>query len=165
MVSVDSDSAARPKTNVGLWLEATLRRDDAEAERLLLTLNEGKQGWNDQEPGVVEAACDISVQRLFAMPPDSRMLNDFATEIHRKTAPSDPLEILTVSNLEGAVRHSLDSSYPLAGLSQQRETILRLTIVGECVRMLNLRPEENTELVVAAESLAIRRGYSPPLVL
>lgn len=54
-----------PSTAVGVWLRASLLDQRELRRKLTTTLNNGKPGWNDDEPAVVEAACEIAVREFF----------------------------------------------------------------------------------------------------
>jgi hypothetical protein len=61
-----SEFSGGPRTCVGRWLCAGLRGESKDYNRLAHTLNRGQKGWNDDEPAVVEAACEMAVRRFFA---------------------------------------------------------------------------------------------------
>ena len=49
---------ATPRTVVGMWLRAGFLLETEKRNRLASTLNGGTDGWNYDEPAVVEAACE-----------------------------------------------------------------------------------------------------------
>ena len=56
---------AGPSTVVGKFLRAALLDQRELRRQLTTTLNNGKPGWNGDEPAVVEAACEIAVREYF----------------------------------------------------------------------------------------------------
>jgi hypothetical protein len=64
-VGPPAEAAPEPRTVVGRWLLAGLLNQRGERDRLLPMLNGGQSGWNYDEPGTVEAACEIAVRRYF----------------------------------------------------------------------------------------------------
>lgn len=63
---VTCSSGCGPRTYVGRWLLALLMHDPELREQLRSTLNGGKEtGWNDDEPAVIEAACELAFRLFF----------------------------------------------------------------------------------------------------
>src|SRR5260370_27852389 len=63
--STHPGSSAAPRTHVGRWLRAAMLGQRELRDRLLLTLNGGSKGWNDDEPAVVEVAAELVLRRYF----------------------------------------------------------------------------------------------------
>src|SRR5689334_23046197 len=80
-----SDVSGGPRTHVGLWLRALLRRDSEAYRRLVHKLNRGEKGWNADEPAVVEGACQLAVRQFFGtyhhVP-----IDDFVTDMRSRIA-------------------------------------------------------------------------------
>ena len=58
---------AGPASVIGRWLRALIVRDAEALRDLAARLNGGKLGWNRDEAGVVQAACDLAVARYSAV--------------------------------------------------------------------------------------------------
>jgi hypothetical protein len=59
-------AVAQPRTVIGRWMHALAVGEDEERNRLQSLLNGGKAtGWNNDEPGVVQAACELAARRYF----------------------------------------------------------------------------------------------------
>jgi hypothetical protein len=58
-------------------------------DQLVSTLNGGSRGWNDDEPAVVEAACELTARRYFGDAPDDEKISDLARMFMEATADAD----------------------------------------------------------------------------
>jgi len=80
-----------PSTVVGVWLRATLLDQRELTRQLNTTLNYGKPGWNDDQPAVVEALCEIAVREYFDVDYDVRAIAPFVSrmrsQIHSVAPP------------------------------------------------------------------------------
>jgi hypothetical protein len=87
----EPERSGSPRTCVGLRLRAGLRGDNADYSRLARMLNRGQKGWNEDEPAVVEAACQMAVQQFFAshghVPVDA-FVADMRQRIAKESMPS-----------------------------------------------------------------------------
>ena len=155
----------RPRTYIGLYLDATYHHRTEEAKQSLPKLDEGPAGWDPEMASVVEAACDIGVSRLFPTRPAASAVSDFIGTFAGRAGAADPLEILTHPNLEAIVWHSIDSASPVDDLSEQRRHILRGVVAGRCTVALGLDAAAITQFVIDAEDMAFQRGYRPPRVV
>ena len=77
---------ASPRTDIGRWLEARIVGDEPRAEALRSKLNGGVKGWNDEEPGVVEAACELCLQAEFPTGVSQDVIDARVQEIRDRTA-------------------------------------------------------------------------------
>ncbi len=73
-----ASSWRQPRTTAGLWLRAGVFGDRDSRMRLSKRLNGGKPGWNEDEPAVAEAACELAVGRLFGVGTDEGAVVAFA---------------------------------------------------------------------------------------
>lgn len=167
MPSLRFGARVRPEgkiqTVVGLWLQAMLV-GDAEARRSLTRrLNGGKQGWNYDEPAVVEAACELAVRRFFGSGYDVREITAAvswmrsADQAKGKT-PHGQLE------MEAVIRSALgEADVDIGGIIPPVLMEIRGAALGYAVLKLGLREPEIAELIVEAENVAFKRGWNPPL--
>lgn len=74
---------------MGQWLRAVLLGQTELRDRLRPRLNGGDKGWNDDEPAVAEAACELAVGRFFGSSYDVRAVTAFVAELREATG-NDP---------------------------------------------------------------------------
>jgi hypothetical protein len=154
--------ATQPRTVVGRWLSAGVL-DDADARTCLgHQLNGGVRGWNDDEPAVVEAACEIAVRKYFGPDPAPEAIAAFVSELHRRVKDSrSPLER---HSAEAVVWWALGKrDCEIDGLKRVALFNARgLTAVQICI-WLQLDSSDVEELISDAEVIAFERGWNPPL--
>jgi hypothetical protein len=159
----------RPRTVMGVWLRAAGLGMTEERDRLQSQLNGGKAGWNDDEPGVIEAASELAARRYFG----SRASTDHVAAI--------------AARLEDAVRTGADPRRAASKLPDkaQIEAVIRYASGDHSAVLDNIRPSvvlhargafiffvimkldivfELDRLICDAEALAFARGLNPPLV-
>jgi hypothetical protein len=151
-----------PRTTVGLWLRALLRGDSDGYRRLVAKLNRGEKGWNDDEPAVVEAACQIVVRQYFSTYKHVSVevfVTDMRERMAKKTAPPRKEDI------EAVIKYALNEGAG-APLQIRRGELhqIRGTVTANISDILRLDAKAVDDLVVGAESVALERGYSPPFV-
>ena len=93
--------AARPRTVMGLWLYALLTGDAERRRRLSGQLNGGRIGFNRDEAGVVQAACELAVRQFWGSGYDVRDITEAVTFMRkanqaRGRTPYGQLEMETV---------------------------------------------------------------------
>jgi hypothetical protein len=153
---------SRPRTYIGLWLRASLLGESETYRRLGQRLNGGKAGWNDDEPAVVEAACELAAQQLFGSEYDGQMIADFVsgmrTRITRGKVPPSQEE------MEAAVRAAVgDRNSDSVNIKRSELFNIRVAVLVNISDGLSLDSEAIDVLLVNAEVLARRRGWVPPL--
>ena len=84
-----------PSTVVGVRLRATL----LDQRELTRQLNYGKPGWNDDEPAVVEALCEIAVREYFGVDYDVRAITSFVSRMRSQIHSVAPPEQLATEAL------------------------------------------------------------------
>jgi len=146
-----------PRTNVGQWLKATLLKRPEIARKLTRSLNNGIQGWNEDEPAVVAAAAEIAVHR-FVFPDEASQVR-FVDDIVSGGSASavDAAELLAVLQ---EVLGVLPVSGEISPLVRYRD---HAVLVAQAQRILVLTDRDIAHLIVSAENEAFRRGYNPPL--
>lgn len=151
-----------PRTTVGLWLQAGLREDSDAYWRLAQQLNRGERGWNDDEPAVVEAACELAVRRFFGPNGSGIPVRDFVSDMRRrismlKTPPSQ-------KDMEAVIGSALDNNSPAPTNIGRGELLnIRSAVTVNVSDLLKLDRNAIDKLIFAAEQTAIKRGYRPPV--
>lgn len=130
-------------------------------EQLGLTLNGGKTGWNDDEPAVVEAACELAVRRFFPQDYDVRAITAFVSELRAATGNDPPVEQLKT---EAVIRSALGEADVATGdITPGQKYLMRGRVTGLAVGKLGLNEAGIDQLITDAERVAFGRGWRPPL--
>lgn len=155
-------SSGNPRTNIGRWLHAVLLRQNEQLEPLKLKLNGGKEtGWNDDEPAVVEAVCELAVGKLFGTGYDVRAVTAFVTQLREATAGDSPLDALET---EAVIRRALgDRDVVTEGITAGQKWIIHLAAMGGAIGRLMLGEAEIDQMITDAEKITFERGWNPPL--
>lgn len=149
---------------MGLYLRAVIMRDDAGVlDRLRRQLNNGQRGWNRDEAGVVQAACDVAVRRYFQPEYDIREVTEIVSFMRNANlddgrTPHGQLE------MEAVIRHALgETDVDVKGINAQ----VAFEVQGEVTAVIAWRSKftepQVSELIVEAEQLARARGWNPPM--
>jgi hypothetical protein len=156
-----AEAPPEPRTVVGRWLLAGLLNQVAERERLRPMLNGGESGWNYDEPGTVEAVCEIAVRRYFHRDADVREITAFVSEFRAKIHSIKPPGQLEA---EALVRMALgDPDVVVDNISFTDTFHTQAGVALHVVQKLDLDPPEVRQLVIDGERLAFKRGWNPPL--
>ena len=162
MFSAHSRSAALPRTSVGRWLRAALMRQPALREQLRPTLNGGKPGWNDDEPAVVEAACELAVRRYFTQEYDVRAVADFVAELRLAAGNEPPLDQLRT---EAVIRSALgEGDVVTDDITAGQQFHMRVAVIALLTFRLRLDEAAIDKLINDSERIAFERGWHPALV-
>lgn len=149
-----------PRTHVGLWLGAMLRGDREGRDRLVHKLNRGEKGWNEDEPAVVEAICQLAVRQFFGA--HLVPIDDFVADMCKKISiyRTPPRQ----ADMEAVIRAALDDGPPAPSEVSRSELLnIRSAVTAGITDSLRLDAAAIDHLVAEAESVAMMRGYSPPL--
>ena len=158
----------RPRTVVGLWLRAACLGMTEERDRLSLQLNGGVPRWNDDEPGVIEAASELAAHRYFGSRAGTDQVAATAAQIldadrtgteQRRAASKLPEK----SYVEAVLRYATgDHSAALDNVRPSVALHIRSAFILFVVMKLDIRFELD-RLIRDAETLAVERGLRPPL--
>jgi hypothetical protein len=157
-----SRSSALPRTYVGRWLRAGMLGQQELRDELVTTLNGGIDGWNDDEPAVLEAVCELMVRRYFGALPDDDEISDVARRLEEGTAQAN--RPVGQWQAEAVIRSGLDRSAAAAGMSRAELYLFRSYVIVFIALKLKLAASEVDELLREAERLAFERGWHPRLV-
>jgi hypothetical protein len=157
-----SDSRARPRTNVGLWLQAGLLRQDARRDELRTTLNRGVPGWNNDEPAVVQGAFEIVMRRLFGPEYDIRAITEFVGNV-RAVMDGEP-EVDQVK-AEALIRAALgEAGVDADRINPGERYVLQTILAGGGIFSMGITDEAAVNGIIAeSERVAFEQGWRPPL--
>ena len=157
-----SQSRARPRTYVGQFLRAMLLRQKELRGELQRKLNNGKPGWNDDEPAVVELVFQRILLLFLGEGYDAHDIAEFLDFVELAAAGDPPVDR---SLAEGLIREAMRK--PGAdgkNASPQRKFVLRGLMTGLASLHLELDEGVVDEIIVDSERLAFERGWKPPLI-
>jgi hypothetical protein len=137
-------------------------RDPELRAQLRSTLNGGKEtGWNDDEPAVIEAACELAVRLLFPEDYDVRTITAFVSELRAATGNNPPLDQLKA---EAVIRSALgDADVVIGDITSAQKLHLRISVITLLTFKLDLDEPAIDKLIIDSERIASERGWHPPL--
>jgi len=156
-----SKSPVEPRTCVGKWMLAGLLDRQEERRRFTKMLNNGKTGWNRDEPAVVEIAFHFAMRRLFAEPVDVRQITAFVRDMRSKVRTNEPPDELET---EALIRQTLgEPDVVISDISPENRFRIRGATLVYAVKKLALDVDDIRQLILESEQLAFERGWKPPL--
>ncbi|MBO0806844.1 MAG: hypothetical protein J2P32_00880 [Actinobacteria bacterium] len=137
-------------------------RDPELREQLRSTLNGGKKtGWNDDEPAVIEAGCELAVRLFFPEDYDIRTITAFVSELRVATGNYPPLDQLKG---EAIIRSALGEADVVIGdLTPAQKLNMRIAVTALVTGKLGLDEAAIDQLIADSERIAFDRGWHPPL--
>jgi hypothetical protein len=161
LLLMSARSSPKPRTYIGLFIQASLLRQREERQRLIGKLNAGRPGWNDDEPAVAEAAFELALRRLYPADADVRALTPFVSDLRARVSSVASLDQLET---EALIRKALgDPDVVTSGISQMNAFNIYGGVTQKIIIDNGFSESEIAELVTNAEILAFKRGWSPPL--
>jgi hypothetical protein len=154
--------AASPSTYIGRWLSALVLNDNDSRRELAACLNGGKPGWNDDEPAVLQAVCELALRRFFGESPDMGAVREFVSEMRRKIArgKTPPAQ----ASVEAVIRVALgEEASEISTLKGSELINIRVAVTGAICDLLNLSDRQINEMIIAGENMAKARGWAPPI--
>jgi hypothetical protein len=152
---------AGPSTVVGRWLRAALLDQRELRRQLTTTLNYGKPGWNDDEPAVVEALCEIAVREYFGSDYEEQAITSFVSQMRSRIHSVEPPEQLAT---EAVIRSSLGEADVFADdIKSGRKYVIQISVLGQARIWLGWDEATVDQRIVEAERVAFERGWKPPL--
>jgi hypothetical protein len=147
-----------PRTWIGRWLLAVILRQP-DGDVLQRQINDGRPGWNHDEPAVVEAASELAARLLFDCSFDVRDVTKLASSLHDSQKAQAPPGVLEI---EAIVRYALGESYLLVNdISPSVLLKVRTWIIAWAFLELGMGVADLEKLVRHAEQQAIERGFRP----
>lgn len=152
-----------PRTIVGQYLRALTTGDAMLWRQLSAKLGGGKPGWNYDEPAVIEAACELTVRRLWGTNYDLRDITAAVTFMRAADqsggrTPPGQLE------MEAIIRAALgETDVDTSGIIPPTTFEVHIAVTGYAMRKLDLSQAEIDQIIVDAENRAFERGWNPPL--
>jgi hypothetical protein len=157
-----SESRARPRTNVGLWLQAILMRDHERRDALRTTLNRGRPGWNDDEPAVVGAVFEIVMRRLFGSENEVGSVTDFVDKVRTLLEGAPHVDRLKA---EALIREATgEAGLNVNGINAAERYLSQGILAASGVFVMGIVDEAAVnEIIAEGERVAFERGWAPPL--
>jgi hypothetical protein len=148
---------------MGMWLRALLLHDAETRKWLSRQLNGGKLGFNRDEAAVVQAACELAVQRLWGSDYDVGEITA-AVSFMREADLENGKNRYGQLEMEAVIRAALgETATDLSGIPRPLAFEIQIVSTGYAVRMLALAEADVTQLLVEGERIAFERGWHPPL--
>jgi hypothetical protein len=140
-------------------------RDAAAVPRLMARLNGGEPGWNRDEAGVMQAACDLAVARYFGASYDASAVTEFVSLL-RQTEQAGGTARHGQREMEAVVRHALAETYVnISGINAKVAFEIHGSVTAFIAWQFGWPPPLIDALLAAAEQLASSRGWIPPPAL
>jgi hypothetical protein len=152
---------------MGSWLRVLLTRDVALRKRLSTQLNGGKLGFNRDEAGVVQAACELAVRKLWGTGYDISEIADAVTFMHEANPPEArdryPQQVMEAVILAALGEPPTDQDI---GDYLPRPLVfeVQMVVTGYVGAKLRFPAPTVDHLITDAERIARERGWNPPLV-
>jgi hypothetical protein len=158
-----------PRTVVGQWLRAASLGMAEERDRLSRLVNGGTAGWNDDEPGVIQAASELAARSYFGPKANADEVVATAAQLVEAERRAAGLRgragsLPDKSYVEAVIRY--DTGDRPAGWHNMRPSVA-LHIRGAFILFVAMKLDimfELDQLVSDAEALAFERGLRPPLI-
>jgi hypothetical protein len=130
-------------------------------DQLRPTLNNGRRGWNDDEPAVVQAAGEITLRQYFGADPDVRAVAKFVAELQE--AAKNGVQFSRLKT-EAVIRSTLgEADVDTTGITSGERFQMYLLSIPMTRRGVKFTEKEADQLIVEAERIAFDRGWHPPL--
>jgi hypothetical protein len=149
-----------PSTYMGRWLRAALLNQVELRNRLNTTLNNGKPGWNSDEPAIMEAALELAAREYFGDDYDVRAITEFVTRLRARIRSVQPQPRLET---EAVIRSALgEADVITSDIHPQKKLSIQLRVLALITVLLGWDEPKVDRVIVAAETKAIERGWNPP---
>ena len=152
---------------MGSWLRAMLTRDAEARKRLSPQLNGGKLGFNRDEAGVVQAACELAVRQLWGAEYAISEIADAVTFMREANPPEArvryPQQIMEAVILAALGELPTDQ---VVGDYLPRPLVfeVQLVVTGYVGGKLRWPYPTVDRLITDAERISRKRGWNPPLM-
>jgi len=149
---------------VGRWLQAAMLDQRELRDSLIVTLNGGRAGWNDDEPAVVEAACELMLREYFGPAgPDAAALQRLSVEV-RDGYAADKLPV-SQEDAEAVIRVALGKAEGVGGTVHRGHAYrIRAMVATILAARLGMQDVAVDAVLREAERVTFERGWHPPLV-
>ncbi len=157
-----SQPRAKPRTYVGQLLRATLLHHVELRNELRGKLNNGKPGWNYDEPAVVELVCQRVLRLFFGKEYDVHDIAEFLDFVELAAAGDPPVDRLKTEIL---IREAIgEPGVEVKDISPAQKFVLQALMAGLAAFKLELVESIVDEIITDSERLAFERGWKPPLI-
>ena len=159
-----ADGSAGLVTVIGRFLQAVIAGDTAARRRLQGELNGGLPGWNHDEAGLVQVACELAAPRLWAggdhNAGDIADTVSFVREANQARGKTPPGQ----AEMEAVIRSALgDTDADTASIIPPVVFEIQAGFTGYVALKLRWPPQLTAALLARAEQVAGQRGWKPPL--
>lgn len=156
-------TSSLPRTFVGRWLRAAMLGDRELRDQLAGTLNRGQPGWNDDEPEVVVACCELVLRRVWPDTPGQADIAWLSSSLQASLA--DDKSPVRAADVEAVVRAAIHGQDERPAKVSRENTTRICGIVAASLSVINcLADADVTDLVKEAERITFDRGWHPPMV-
>jgi hypothetical protein len=130
-------------------------------KHLKTSLNYGKPGWNDDEPAVVEALCEIAVRQYFGVDYDVRAITSFVSQMRSQIHSVAPPEQLAT---EALIRSALgETDVATDDIKGGQKWVIQISVLTQVSLRLGWDEATVDQRIVEGERVAFERGWHPPL--
>jgi hypothetical protein len=160
----ESRAGSLPHTYVGRWLRALMLDQRELRDSLVSTLNNGEAiGWNDDEPAVVIACCELAIRQCWPDGPTQTDVEALCALCEAAFAESG-VKAVSRGSIEAVVRATLRGNDDRApGISSGDSYRICTLLAGLLADRAHLSEAELDELIKKAERVAFDRRWHPPL--
>lgn len=152
-----------PRTVVGQWLRASIMRDKELARQLSRKLNGGKHGWNKDEAGVAQAACNLAADLYFGQDYDVRAITEIVSTLRQATLNGNSTTHGQLE-MEAVIRHALgEVDVDIEGITARVAFEIQTSVTVFFIWQLGYTETQVDDLIGRAEQAAFDRGWNPPL--
>ena len=153
---------AGPASVMGRWLRAVIKRDAASVRDLAARLSGGKPGWNRDEAGVAQAACDLAVGRYFGASYGASAVTELVSFLRQADQAGGEARH-GQREMEAVIRHALaEAAVDVSGIDAQVAFEIQGSVTAFIAWQLAWPPPVIDALLAKAEQIAAGRGWNPP---
>jgi hypothetical protein len=159
-----SRAGSLPHTNIGRWLRAAMLDQRELRDELVATLNNGKAvGWNDDEPAVVVACCELTMQRCWRDGPTGAEIEALCAVCEAAFTQSG-VKPVSGEDIEAVVNAALRGNDERApGVSPGDSYRTAALLASLLSYQSDLSEPEVDDLIKKAERIAFDRRWHPVL--
>jgi hypothetical protein len=125
-------------------------------------VNGGRDGWNDDEPAVVEAVFEQAMRSFFGTEYSIGDISAFVEDTREAAASEVAVDQLAA---EALIRYALDETdITVIDITRGQRYVLRGVFTAAAVGRLGIDEAAVNQLITEGERLAFERGWRPPLI-
>jgi hypothetical protein len=125
-------------------------------------LNNGKPGWNYDEPAVVELVCQRVLRLFFGKEYDAHDIAEFLNFVELSAAGDPPIDRLKTEML---IREAIEEpGVEVKDIRLAHKFVLEGLMAALAAFQLELSESTVDGIITDSERLAFERGWKPPLI-